>query len=126
MMLRGILQILPILITFESAYFLLKSNLYYRSQYFNKLISKLNRDYIKLDIAQQSANTQIGVLLLLSTVVFQIYNSFDYPTVSEMGNPPPGSLLISIILATLIFLGCRYLSKMFTNRILSKFDKKEK
>lgn len=124
-MLRGIFQILPILITFESAYFLLKSSLYPRSQLFSKLYSKLNTDYIKVDIAQQSANTRVGVLLLLSTVVFQIYNSFDYPTVSEMGNPPLASLMISIILATLIFWGCKYLSKILKKRILSKFDKKK-
>ena len=120
-MLRGILQILPALITIESAIFLLMSNLFPSS--ISLLKNKTNHENIELvrkDIIKQSANTWVGVLLLLLSAILQIQNIFDYPKVFEMGNPPISSLYISILISILIFAGCMYLSKRIRNSILSK------
>ncbi len=120
-MLRGILQILPALITIESAIFLLMSNLFPSS--ISLLKNKTNHENIELvrkDIIKQSANTWVGVLLLLLSALLQIQNIFDYPKVFEMGNPPISSLYISILISILIFVGCMYLSKRIRNSILSK------
>lgn len=125
MMIRGIFQILPIIITLESAYFLLKSNLFPTSLLLSiKILSAKNINFLKWDFARQSANTWIGILLLLLTVLFQVYNTYDYPTVFEMGNPPLSSLFISIIISIIIFFCCKYLSKKLVNRILSRIEEK--
>ncbi len=120
-MIRGVLQILPVFITVESAIFLLMSNLFPSSISLLKKKSKNSDVEIVIkDIARQSANTWIGILLLTLSAVFQIYNIYDYPTSSEMGNPPISSFYYTTIISILIFVGCIYLSKYLKNVILSK------
>lgn len=113
-MLRAVLEITSICLTLESAFFLLKNTLIPPSTLMVSCYKqdKKNNDILLTEISKQSGNTRVGIMLLLVSFTLQLRNIYDYPTVSEMGNPPISALYIAIVLSLLVFVMCFFIAKI--------------
>ncbi len=76
-MLRTIIQFLAILLTLQSSYFLLKSNLGLSSMQIAELstVGAGVSPWVTKSLAAQSAETRIGLALLLMAFLLQLFNS---------------------------------------------------
>lgn len=107
-----VFQLLALLLTCESAYFISKSNLGLSPKVIAELAStKWNANLsIVSSLASQNADNWIGVILLIASVILQMA-AFMFRSDWPLSLDAPTELLSSVLLGAVVFLACWKWSK---------------
>jgi hypothetical protein len=116
-MIRTFIQITALILTIESAYFLLQGNLSLSPRDIAEVAStKLgsNPDVVK-SLSKQKGDSWVGLALLLSAFFLQLTNSLWEMSWKDFAVNKYG-IILSIIIGILIFIGCHFVSKHITEK----------
>lgn len=104
-MIYTILQTLALILTLESAIFLIRGNFFLSAQSIAEL-SGTYRDFnprLVQTLSRQNADTQIGAILLILAFLVQIITLWKGPTFDDLGPANHTGLFIGILIAVCVF-----------------------
>ena len=116
-MIRTFIQITALILTIESAYFLLQGNLGLSPKDIAEVAStKLdsNPEVVK-SLSKQKGDSWIGFALLLSAFLLQLINALWEMRWKDFSINKYG-IILSIIMGLIIFIGCHFVSKHITEK----------
>ncbi|MFQ5803490.1 MAG: hypothetical protein ACE5JQ_11405 [Candidatus Methylomirabilales bacterium] len=117
-MIRDLVQLAPICITFVAGFFLSKSSLELKVE--NIAWHAQNTFAIIENLSHQKADTVIGSVLLFIAFMWQMINLTQPALIRDFGGIPWGSVLVAIFLTLLLFGLCYFASKCLGKSIYSK------
>ena len=116
-MIRTFIQITALILTIESAYFLLQGNLGLSPKDIAEVAStKLdsNPEVVK-SLSKQKGDSWIGFALLLSAFLLQLINALWEMRWKDFSINKYG-IILSIIMGLIIFIGCHFVSRHISER----------
>ena len=122
-MVRTFIQITALILTIESAYFLLQGNLGLSPKDIAEVAStKLdsNPEVVK-SLAKQKGDSWIGFALLLSAFLLQLTNGLWEMRCKDFSINKYG-IILSIIMGIIIFIVCNFISKHITEKTQTEVE----
>ncbi|MFY4730482.1 hypothetical protein [Nitrospira sp. BLG_2] len=119
------LQVTTLVLTCESALFLLKGNFWLTPQAIAVLSQPFwdNNPFIVESLANQYGDTRIGAILLILAFLVQIIALGRGPMIDDIGPTPKWILMSSLIAGAAIFLVCWWTSYTISDHISSDVRK---
>ena len=116
-MTHSYLQATTLVLTFESAFFLLKGNFWLTPQAIAVLSQPFwdNNPFIVESLANQYGDTRIGGILLILAFLVQIIALGRGPMIDDIGPTPKWILMSSLIGGAAIFIVCSWASHTTSN-----------
>lgn len=121
-MLRSSIQMTGVILTLVASFFLLRANFGLTPDIIARLSSTTygyNKE-VAATLAQQSADTWIGFILLIIAFLLQMINSLWPMTIDDIGAVNRQGILISMACCVIIFFLAYWYSNKLTNNFLKE------
>ena len=119
-MIYSSLQVGALILTLEAAFFLARASIVLDARSIAQLSRTTHQGYntrLVHSLAQQTADSRIGVLLLVAAFAVQIAAQWRGPFISDIGPADLTGAAIAIVMSLLVFGASSVSSKLYASRI---------